>query len=116
VTENATMHDDNQILIPDSFIALFCDARKRLTVSRDVLAARYEFCEDMAHMLTEHCSNVHHRDGVDDGEILRRCLKGLHTPPSTVEPLEATWVVRRTAELLQWPWADLMGDDDEGAA
>jgi hypothetical protein len=95
--------DDNQTLVPDSFIALYRDARHRLTAPRDTIAQRYELCEDMAQMLTEHCSNIHFRDGVDEAEVLRRCHRGLLAPPTTVETADAQWVVRRTAELLGWP-------------
>lgn len=98
------MNQDSQILVPESFIALFRDARNRLTATREHLAARYELCEDLATLLTDHCRNVHWRDGVDEGEVLRRCLQGLMVKPASVEPNEAEWVVRRTAELLQWPW------------
>ena len=42
------MYDDNQTFVPDSFIALYSDARGRLTAPRETIAARHEFCEDMA--------------------------------------------------------------------
>ncbi len=96
------MSDENQTFIPESFLALFLDKRNRLTASREAISARYELCEDMASMLTDHCQAVHFRDGVDEGEVLRRCYLGLLTPPATLEPEQAQWVVRRTAELLQW--------------
>ena len=99
------MSDDSQILIPDSFVAVHSDARRRLTATRAVIAARYELCEDMATMLVDHCRTVHFRDGVDEGEILQRCQQGLLAPPATLDPAEARWVVQRTAELLDWPWA-----------
>ena len=99
------MSDDSQLLIPDSFIAVHSDARRRLTATRAVIAARYELCEDMATMLVDHCRTVHFRDGVDEDEILSRCLLGLLSSPATLEPAEAEWVVRRTAELLDWPRA-----------
>jgi hypothetical protein len=35
--------------------------------------------------------------------VLVRVYQGLLAPPTTVEPPEAEWVVRRTAELLGWP-------------
>jgi hypothetical protein len=97
------LYDDNQTFVPDSFIALYRDARNRLTASRETIAERYEFCEDMAQMLMDHCSAIHFRDGVDEGEVLRRCHRGLLTPPTAVEAADAQWVVRRTAELLGWP-------------
>ncbi len=99
------MTDDSQILVPDSFIAVYSDARRRLTARREVITARYELCEDMAQMLVEHCRTVHFRDGVDDAQILDRCLRGLLTEPATVSADEARWVVQRCAELLDWRWA-----------
>ncbi len=104
------MQDENQIVVPPSFIALFVDARKRLTATREHLAARYDLCEDMATMLVEHCRTIHFRDGVDEGEVLRRCLLGLHAASETVDAKEAVWVVRRVAELLQWPALEPAGD------
>lgn len=95
-------YDENQTLVPASFIALYADARGRLT--RADVAARHELCEDMASMLSEHCRNVHHAHHLAEDEILRRCLHGLLEEPSSVEPAEAEWVVHRTAELLQWRW------------
>jgi hypothetical protein len=97
------VHEDNQTLVPDSFIALYRDARQRLTATRETIATRYELCEDLANLLTEHAGVIHFRDGVDEAEVMRRCHLGLLTAPATVEPAEAEWVVRRTAELLQWP-------------
>lgn len=97
------MYDDNQTFVPDSFIALYRDVRNRLTAPRATVAARYELCEDLANLLTDHCGTVHFRDGVDEATVLSRCHRGLLAPPTTVEPAEAEWVVCRTAELLGWP-------------
>ena len=97
------MHEDNQTLVPESFIALYRDARQRLTATRETIAARYELCEDMANLLTEHASTIHFRDGIDEGEVMRRCHQGLLATPESVAHPEAEWVVRRTAELLNWP-------------
>ena len=98
------VYDDNQTFVPDSFIALYQDARGRLTAPRETIAARHDLCEDMANLLTEHCSTIHFRDGVDEGQVLERVHRGLREPPTTVEAPEAGWVVRRTAELLGWPF------------
>jgi hypothetical protein len=95
--------DDNQTFVPDSFIALFRDARERLTAPREQIAARHELCDDMANLLIDHCRTIHFRDGIDEAEVLRRVHLGLLAPPITVEPREAEWVVRRSAELLGWP-------------
>jgi hypothetical protein len=95
--------DENQIQVPDAFIALYQDARQRLTAPRATIATRYELCEDLASLLTDHCSTVHFRDGVDEQTVLQRCHRGLLVEPVTVTAPEAAWVVHRTAELLGWP-------------
>jgi hypothetical protein len=95
--------DENQTLVPDSFIALYRDARERLTAPRATIAQRHELCEDLANLLTDHCSTLAFRDGLDAATVLSRCHRGLLAPPTSVEPAEAEWVVRRTAELLGWP-------------
>ena len=48
------MSDDNQIVIPPSFIALFVElGRSKPSATKEVIYDRYDFCEDMASMLTE---------------------------------------------------------------
>lgn len=105
------MHDEDQTFIPDSFIALYRDTRRRLTASREHITHRYDLCEDMAHMMMEHCDTIHHRDGVDEAEVLRRCHRGLLAPPTSVQTNEAQWVVYRTAELLGWPFEPDDGEE-----
>ncbi len=99
------MSEDNQILIPPSFLALHADARGRLTVTLDHLRDRYDLCEDLAHHLIEYSRGVHLDLGVAEDEVLRRCRLGLLAPPAQVEPAEAGWIVRRLAELQGWGWA-----------
>ena len=97
------VYEDNQTFDTESFIALYRDARDRLTAPRATIAARYELCEDLANLLTDHCSTLLFRDGLDEATVLGRCHRGLLVAPTSVEPAEAEWVVRRTAELLGWP-------------
>lgn len=97
------MSDEYQIEIPPSFTALYSDARKRLTIPLGELRDRYEVCEDLAQHLTEHCRNIHVEIGVDEQDVLARCLKGLLVPGGTMPEAEAVWVVTRLAELLGWP-------------
>jgi hypothetical protein len=97
------MSDDYQIEIPPSFQALHVDARHRLTLPLADYRARYELCEDLANHLCEHCRSVHVEIGVDEQEVLQRCLQGLLTPDSGVRADEAAWVITRLAELLGWP-------------
>lgn len=105
------MSDEYQIEIPPSFTALYSDARKRLTIPLRELRDRYEVCEDLAQHLTEHCRSIHVEIGVDEQDVLARCLKGLLTPGSAVPEPEAVWVVTRLAELLGWPHPGLPDSD-----
>jgi len=103
---NFTMSDEYQIEIPPSFMALYIDHRHRLTTSVAHLRARYDFCEDLANHLTEHCRNIHVDIGVDEQDVLQRCQSGLQTPDSGVSEPESIWIVTRLAELLGWPAPD----------
>jgi hypothetical protein len=98
------MHDENQTFVPESFVALYQDSRKRLTIAKAELAQRSEFCEDLAQLMTDHCSTVHFRDGVDTEQVLERSLRGLLDAGSGVSAHEARWATRRAAELLGWEW------------
>ena len=97
------MSDDYQIEIPPSFYALYTDARKRLTVPLRELRERYEVCEDLANHLTEHAKGAHVAAGLAEDEVLARTRAGLCAPEAGVSAAEATWVVRRLAELIGWP-------------
>jgi hypothetical protein len=108
------MYDENQTFVPESFSALYQDRGKRLTITKAELTQRSELCEDLANLMTDHCSTIHFRDGVDTGQVLERSLNGLQTPESGVTAAEAWWVTRRTAELLGWDWPVHLGSDEFG--
>ncbi|QTD43988.1 hypothetical protein [Ottowia testudinis] len=95
--------NDNQIEVPPSFIALYCDARGRLSASAGWVRARYELCEDSAAALVEPALALAHAQAPDDGAILRSMHAGLVSAESGLTPSEARWVVMRLAELLDWP-------------
>ncbi len=98
------MSEDSQIVVPPSFVALFVPpGRIKPTVSREVIATRYEFCEDLAQALIEHAQTVHFDTGADEAEVLRRMQLGLAGPDGAADEAEALWVTRRLAELLGWP-------------
>ena len=98
------MSDEHQIDIPPSFVALFVPpGRVKPTASRAEIAARYELCEDLAQVLTEHARSLLFQLGVTELDVLERCRRGLHTPDSGVDEHEALWVTRRLGELLDWP-------------
>lgn len=101
--------DEHQIEIPASFLALYTDTRRRLSVPLPTLRDRYELCEDLAQHLTTSCRGIHVEIGVDEQEVLQRCLQGLLDGGDTVSPEEAEWVTVRLAELLDWPHPTLQG-------
>ncbi len=102
------MYDDNQIHVPPSFMAVYCDARGRLTVSASEVRTRYELCEDLAGHLVEHAQTLYHVQAPSEAEILRRIHAGLCTAESGVSVPEATWITTRLAELLNWPCPELL--------
>ena len=98
------MSDENQIVVPPSFIALYLEpGRFKPSASRAQIAARYELCEDLASMLTEQAQNKRWELGVSEDEVLARILRGLRVDAALVDEREAVWVVTRLAELLDWP-------------
>jgi len=103
------MSDDSQLTIPRPFIELFIpEGRIKPTESRETIAARYELCEDMAQMLTEHASARLFELGITEAMVLDRVHRGLLVEGSVVAESEAGWVICRLAELLGWPipiWA-----------
>lgn len=97
------MSEDSQIVVPESFVALFVEpGRVRPSVSRAEIASRYELCEDMAVMLTDHAKRILWQLGVHESDVLQRIHAGLRASESGVSPAEAWWVTRRLAELLAW--------------
>jgi len=100
---NPRMSDAYQIDIPQSFIALYVPAgRSKSSEPRDVVAARYELCEDMANMLTETASTMLFSLGLTETDVLRRCRQGLAGDQKILSDAEANWVLYRLAELLNW--------------
>jgi len=98
------MVDPNQLETPESFTALYlAPGGYKPSLARDELFARYEFCEDLANMLTEHASNVKFDTGATESDVLERIQAGLLEPDSGVHDNEAPWVTGRLAELLNWP-------------
>ena len=97
------MSDENQIEIPQSFVALFMEpGRSKPVATRFFIAERYELCEDMANLLTQTAQEMLHGLGITEGDVLQRCYQGLVADQSVFNVVEAEWVVRRLAELSQW--------------
>jgi hypothetical protein len=97
------MTDNQSIEIPPSFVALFVTSgRVKPSLTREAMGERYELCEDLANMLTEHAKTVLFDLGITEADVLERCELGLLTESSVVSAVEARWVIRRLAELLAW--------------
>jgi hypothetical protein len=99
------MDDSNQIEVPASFCALFTSPAGRLTEPFDVVRTRYELCEDLAQMLVEQAATLQFKTGRPESEVLQGMQAGLTGDGAVVTATEATWVVKRMAELLGWPHA-----------
>lgn len=101
------MSDDDhssQITVPPSFIALFVPpGRTRPNAARAEIMVRYEFCEDLATLLTGPADTQHWSNGVAEALVLQRVHQGLLGGGAGVNEAEAEWVIRRLAELLGWP-------------
>lgn len=97
------MDDSNQLEVPPSFLALFTSpSGHKLTEPVSTVRARYEICEDLAQMLTEHASTALAQSNASEREVLAKMGEALAAEGSPVRQAEATWVVRRLAELLGW--------------
>jgi hypothetical protein len=97
------MSDESQIEIPPSFIALFVEpGRIKPNASRAEIQQRYEFCEDLASMLTETAQSRLWELGITESDVLARIRGGLLAGEAGVNAAEAEWVTRPLAELLGW--------------
>ena len=97
------MSDASQIEIPPSFVALFVTpGHTRPHTAREVVAARYELCEDLAQSLAPTASHMQLARDLHMADVLSQCLQAISGPEAVVEDAEAPWVVCRLAELLDW--------------
>ena len=97
------MSDENQIVVPPSFIALFVEpGRIKPSATRETITQRYEFCEALATMLVERAQTLQWQLGITEADVLEKLHAGLRGDDAPVPPNEAEWIIRRLAELLEW--------------
>jgi hypothetical protein len=97
------MSDDNQTIIPPSFIALFVEpGRSKPSATREHIYARYDLCEDLANLLTEQATNKLWELGITETDVLERIHQGLGDVDIGLTAVEAQWVILRLAEILGW--------------
>jgi hypothetical protein len=95
--------EDSQLVVPPSFLALYvAPGRIRPSASREHILARYDLCEDMAQMLTEHARSTLFALDITEDLVLERIRRGLLEDAALVSAAEADWVTGRLAELLGW--------------
>jgi hypothetical protein len=86
------MSDENQIVIPPSFIALFVEpGRTKPNATRETITGRYEFCEALATMLVERAQTLQWQLGVTEADVLEKIGAGLAGEDAPVPPHEAEW-------------------------
>ncbi len=99
------MDEQNQIEIPQSFMAIYA-RNGRPIETRRTIEERYDLCEDLAVQTSDVCHTLQFKEDLSEDEVLRRCHASLHGG-DVVSPAEAGWVIVRVAELLQWKRPDL---------
>ena len=103
--QNTHPHGESQIVVPESFVALFVlPGRIKPSEPYEVIAQRHELCDDMAQLLTEQAGQLQWQLGLPEAEILVRMHAGLSAGEAGVSAAEAAWITKRMAELLNWPW------------
>jgi hypothetical protein len=97
------MTEDDQPILPPSFVALFIEpGRSKPNQSREFIQQRYGFCEDLASMLVDTARTKHWELQVAESDVLARIHAGLAAGAIDITEHEAIWVCRRLAELLGW--------------
>lgn len=106
-------YDHNQTLVPESFLAVH-SRHGRALLSRAETETRHDICEDVA-LHTAAFLAARHQEGDSTDDVLQRCHEGLCAEPTAFSAAEAAWVMRRVAELQEWPqpgWLDTLGRDE----
>jgi hypothetical protein len=95
------MSEDNQIVIPESFLALYLSpGRSKPRAPHAEILARYELCEDMAQMLLDTANTKKWELGVETQDIVARIQQGLQGGEAGLNETEAQWIAQRLAELM----------------
>lgn len=71
------------------------------------MLARYEQCEDMASVLTEHAQALAFKENFSEAEVLAKCHMGLLNDASDFNENEARWVIPATGRTTRVGTAQL---------
>jgi len=101
-----------QIEIPPSFVALFvAPGKTRPHTTREVVAERYELCEDLALTLAPTASQMQLARDLHTSAVLTQCLQAMTGADAVLNLPEARWVMCRLAELLDWEMPVFAAED-----
>ena len=96
------MDDTSQIQPPESFANLFRSRAGILKTPITEIVARYELCEDLACHLVEQAQTVYHSGNASEEGVLLGFHTAISAEGAAVTAKEASWVIQRLAELLEW--------------
>ena len=96
------MDETSQIQLPESFSSLFRSRAGLLKTPIADILARYELCEDMACHLVEQAQSVYHAGNTSEEGVLLGFHHAISGENTVISPQEASWVIQRLAELLEW--------------
>lgn len=96
------MDDTSQIQPPESFANLFRSRAGILKTPIAEVVERYELCEDLACHLVEQAQTVYHSGNASEEGVLLGFYTAISVEGSAVSPAEASWIIQRLAELLEW--------------
>ena len=72
------MNEDSQIVVPEAFVALYKPhGALKPNEPWGVIAARSEFCEDLAQLLTETARRKLFELGIHESDVIERMHQGL---------------------------------------
>jgi hypothetical protein len=103
VIVDRVMSEESQFIVPRSFIELYLPkGSTKPSEPRDVIAERYELCEDLAQLLSEQARSKVFELGITEQDVLERISQGLQVGDRIVSDDEGRWIIRRLAEILGW--------------
>ena len=96
------MSHESQLYLPESFLALFqTPGRSKPSETQAHIAQRYEWCEDMAQLMTEPAREQMFRLVLTEEDVVHALRPGLADGSTGLSDAEVGWVAIRLRELLQ---------------
>jgi hypothetical protein len=106
----SSSHELHQIHLPSTFTDLYRDPTRpyaKPLLPFEEICQRYDWCEDMAQILSEPSLNQMATLHITELDVIERTYRGLLSSPEVMSPKECRWVMQRLCELLNWSIEDL---------